>query len=317
MADLSLRRNQHCIIGLPSCEYVFNSSRSCFIGYGFKTSPMEVDILKSILRDRKIEAVEAGSLLEPGSLAFCTKICSKIITSQFCAIILNYDSVDGKLIPNANVNMEYGMMLGFNKYLLPFQNKNHQLPFNVQGLDTIKYEPADFSRLATSAIDQAILATSHRQVERIPADQMIRLFLINKDINIVEITDNGEKMIYSVISAIGFNLCTSLVNGNYIFLGNFTNLRSEIIKARLRKTIVVVNWMISNVESRIEMGLVKVDRPDLFRSILSSTEIMILVAGSQQKIELEKYLEASKFSLNTNVYTLDEVDTELRESSLF
>ena len=106
MADLSLRRNQHCIIGLPACEYVFNSTRSCFIGYGFRASPMEVDIIKILLYERKIEAVEAGETLEPGSLAFCTKICSKIITSQFCSIILNYDSVEGKLVPNANVNME-------------------------------------------------------------------------------------------------------------------------------------------------------------------------------------------------------------------
>jgi hypothetical protein len=104
MADLSLRRHEHCIIGLPTCGYVFNSSRSCFIGYGFRASPLEVGILKSILRDRQIEVNDAGGSIEPGKMAFCTKICSKIIISQFCIILLNHDNIDGKLVPNANVN---------------------------------------------------------------------------------------------------------------------------------------------------------------------------------------------------------------------
>jgi hypothetical protein len=40
----------------------------------------------------------------------------------------------GAEIPNANVTMKYGLMLGFNKYVIPFQRASQQLPFNVSGL---------------------------------------------------------------------------------------------------------------------------------------------------------------------------------------
>jgi len=144
--DKSIRKNGHCIIGLPACDYVFSSTRSCFIGYSFESSSLEKGILKSILIELGIEPIEAGQRLAPGENAFCVKICSKVITSQFCIILLNNEISGETEIPNANVNMEYGLMLGFNKYVIPFQKDNQKLPFNVAGLDTIKYTNSNFER---------------------------------------------------------------------------------------------------------------------------------------------------------------------------
>src|SRR3989337_590378 len=109
--DKTIRRNELCIVGLPRCDFVFSSTRSCFIAYGFEDSPLEVGILKRVLEDRGILAVEAGGALAPGQSAFCAKICSKIITSQFCIVLINHDEEKGQLVPNANVNMEYGLLL--------------------------------------------------------------------------------------------------------------------------------------------------------------------------------------------------------------
>ena len=85
--DISIRRNEHCIVGLPRCDFVFSSTRSCFIAYGFEESPLEMSLLRKLLQDRQIEAIEAGGSIAPGQNAFCTKICSKIITSQFCIVL--------------------------------------------------------------------------------------------------------------------------------------------------------------------------------------------------------------------------------------
>jgi hypothetical protein len=139
MADTRIRKNERCVIGLPVCDYVFSSTRSCFIAYGFSTSGFERDILTSILQERGIEAVDAGGRLEPGKSVFCIKICSKIIVSQFCVLFANHDVIRRKEVPNANVNMEYGLILGHNKYVIPFQRDDQTLPFNVYGLDTVKY----------------------------------------------------------------------------------------------------------------------------------------------------------------------------------
>jgi hypothetical protein len=81
--DKSIRLNQICVIGLPRCDFVFSSTRTCFIAYGFRDSALEMGILRHLLEDRGIQPIEAGGALAPGQNAFCAKICSKIITSQF------------------------------------------------------------------------------------------------------------------------------------------------------------------------------------------------------------------------------------------
>src|SRR5713101_1159863 len=90
--DITIRRNELCVIGLPRCDFVFSSTRTCFIGYGFQESALEMNILKHVLSERGIEPIEAGGALAPAQNAFCAKICSKIITSQFCIILLNNET---------------------------------------------------------------------------------------------------------------------------------------------------------------------------------------------------------------------------------
>jgi hypothetical protein len=99
---------------------------------------MEMTILRNLLQQKGIQCEEAGGQLAPGQNAFCQKICSKIITSQFCIVLLNQDEKKGKLVPNANVNIEYGLMLGFNKYLIPFQRG-----VNRDALKNLSYYSSD------------------------------------------------------------------------------------------------------------------------------------------------------------------------------
>jgi hypothetical protein len=66
--DNTLRPQKNCVIGLPQCGYVFASQRTCFIGYGFEQSALEVEIVKGLLARENIIAVEAASSIEPGKL---------------------------------------------------------------------------------------------------------------------------------------------------------------------------------------------------------------------------------------------------------
>src|SRR5258708_39463057 len=102
--DKTIRKNQICIIGLPRCDFVFSSTRTCFIAYGFSVSPLEKDILKDLLEQRGIQPVDAGGSLAPAQNAFCAKICSKTITSQFCVVLINNNESEVREIPNADVN---------------------------------------------------------------------------------------------------------------------------------------------------------------------------------------------------------------------
>ena len=90
-----------------------------------------MEIPRASLAQRRIEAYEAGGALAPAQQVFCQKICSKIIQSQFCIVLLNNENVGGIQTTNANVYMEYGLVLGFNRYIIPFKHEDYQLPFNV------------------------------------------------------------------------------------------------------------------------------------------------------------------------------------------
>src|SRR5258708_21724335 len=196
--DKTIRKNEICIVGLPRCDFVFSSTRTCFIAYGFRESALEMSILRHLLEKRGIQCVEAGGSLAPGQNAFCAKICSKIITSQFCIVLINNDESEGRETPNANVNMEYGLMLGFNKYIIPFQRASQQLPFNVAGLDTIKYTNADLERVAGTAIDQAIRETQQDPLMTVPTDQEVGMFLIAKKAIVTPLNTEGDRNIYQL-----------------------------------------------------------------------------------------------------------------------
>src|SRR5690349_6440033 len=87
MADA--RINESCIIGLPTCGYGFNSSRMAFIAAAADDEfALELGLLESLLREKDYEAYVAVQNLDPAKLAFCTKICSKIIQSHFCIVLL-------------------------------------------------------------------------------------------------------------------------------------------------------------------------------------------------------------------------------------
>jgi len=300
--DISIRKNEHCIIG---------STRTCFIAYGFKTSPMEVTILRNLLKARGIQCEEAGGQLAPGQNAFCQKICSKIITSQFCIVLLNHDETEGQLIPNANVNMEYGLMLGFNKYLIPFQREKHSLPFNVAALDTVKYSDENFERKAASAIDLAIEKTTQDTASSPVPDQIINIFLLSKKLIFANVEDPGEKNIFLLGSPFGFLLLNDFSGMVYHFFGNFTSLRPEVIIWRLKMLNELLNARRDSLKGRLELGIITPEQIKAAESLFVNLKILILVTSNDDKSSVLSEIENIKFSYALEVYSLEDMEREL------
>jgi hypothetical protein len=309
MVDTRIRKNERCVIGLPACDYVFSSTRSCFIAYGFATSALERDILKAILQERGIEAVEAGGQIEPGKFAFCTKICSKIIVSQFCVVLANNDKVG----PNANVNIEYGLMLGHNKYIIPFQRDDETLPFNVAALDTIKYNQGNFRQLAIPAIDQAIRETSQNQ----PAPnitQTVDLFLLIRNATVVNIqNDPSERAIFQLGNTFGFNLLVKFDGLSYVFLGNFSALQGHPIIWRLSKLLELLDARINAIPTRVQAGLATEAASKAVDFFTERLEIWLIVAGLAEEGEVGSWLSRNPMPFPVEIFTLDAVNDIVSE----
>lgn len=309
--DKRIRKNEICIIGLPRCDYVFPSTRSCFIAYGFEDSPLEMNIIKSILESKEIECVEAGGKLAPAQSAFCAKICSKIITSQFCIVLLNNREEKEIEIPNANVNMEYGLMLAFNKYVIPFQRKDQKLPFNVAGLDTIKYTNNDFKRLSEDAINDAIEKTKQDTPFDAGVDQILDTFLLLKKTTFANIEDVGERQIYELGRKFGFYLLNDFSGFTYTFLGNFTNLRAETSLWRIRLLNELWNERIKTVPDRIKLGIASKEMIPLIFEVLSKMQIWVIVNSNIEKAKIVHELKNNPINFSYDIFTSDEIKDEV------
>lgn len=152
--------NKRCLVRNQECKRKFSGSRICFVACPDNTEiGLELDIIKKTLRSVNIEPYIAVDKRELQKDIFCEKICSKIIESNFCIVILNdvKDKADDVRKPNANVYYEYGLMTAFGKRIIPIQIDGHNLAFNIQSLDTIKYDKSNFPKQMEEAIRLTLL----------------------------------------------------------------------------------------------------------------------------------------------------------------
>lgn len=305
--DKRIRRNEICIVGQPRCDFVFSSARTCFIAYGFQDSTLEMEILKNLLAENQIQAEEAGGNLAPGQNAFCAKICSKIITSQFCIVLINNEEDGEREIPNANVNMEYGLMLGFNKYVIPFQKEAQSLPFNLTGLDTIKYTNQNFRDRAEDAIKQAGLETRQEETPTFEVDQLISTYLMYRSFLMNPISSQGDKEIFEIGRPLGFNLLNDFSGLNYAYFGNFTYLRSEIVIWRLKTQINILNEREKSFGRRVQLGLAQISQASWFEEFFEKLKILALVTSNEEKSTINGKLEEFPEGYSIEVVSLDDV----------
>jgi hypothetical protein len=270
-----------------------------------------MNILKHLLQSKGIQCEEAGGQLSPGQHVFCQKICSKIITSQFCIVLLNHDLKDGQLVPNANVNMEYGLMLGFNKYLIPFQRESQALPFNVATLGTVKYDAQNFENKASKAIDVAIETTNQDLTTSPPPDQLIELFLVYKKALVAPVDDEGNKNIFRLGSPLGFNLLHDFSGMVYIFLGNFMALRPDITIWRLKMLNDILKERWASFEKRLQIGLITPEQMKITENLFNTLKIWILVTSDEDKQTINNEIVNFDITNSLEIFSINDIKAGL------
>lgn len=312
--DKRIRRNENCIIGLPRCDFVFSSTRSAFIGRSCADSTFEMQVLQNLLTSRGIQVMEGNGKVMPGQNAFCQNLCSKVILSQFCVALLNNDERDGLETPNSGINMQYGLMLGFNKYVIPFQRASQQIPFSVAGLDTIRYTSEDFPRRAEEAIDIAIKQTTQATPTFVATDQVVETFLLTKRWLFPRLTSDAERNLFEMGRNVGFYLVTPFDGLQYAFFGNFTALRPEIILWRLRTLEEIVHdRFVASIPERERLGLLSLDAAtrDAWSTFLKGLKSIILVTSDDDRSQLMRALESDPGKWSVEIYSMNEVAATL------
>ena len=257
--------------------------------------------------------VEAGGSVAPAQNAYCSKICSKIITSQFCIIMLNNDEKDNVEIPNANVNMEYGLMLGFNKYVIPFQRDSQKLPFNVAGLDTIKYGNRDFEKKAIDVINQAIKETTQDELPKTSPDQLYQIFFLHRNLLMSAVDSEGEKNLYRMGDTLGFNLLHDFSGDKYIYFGKFSSLRPEVVLWRVRKMINILDSRKAGIPNRVAQGVILEEHVEFVNKMFDEIKIWVAVTSDDDKNQIVSELKKTPNDYNVEVFSINDITLEIQE----
>jgi hypothetical protein len=307
--DKTIRRNEVCIIGFPRCDFVFSSTRSCFIATGSDQGSPEVSILKRLLQDRGIHAIESNK--DHSRNAFCTQICSKIITSQFCAIFLNNDEHEGADLPSINNSAMLGLMLGFNKYLVPFQRSNQKCRFNFAGLNIIKYTDREFEQLAAAEIDNAIIETRQDAPPSVSPDQILEVFLLKKKALLTPVNTNGIRSLFQIGAPLGFTLLNDFSGTQYMLLGNFTALHPDVVAWRLKMLREILDDRRATLDRSVRAGATTEKQARLLDERLNSMRIWTVVNSDDDKRLVKEALANLAATHSVEFYSLQDIESEL------
>ena len=309
--------NESCIIGLPTCGYAFGSSRMAFIAAPSDDEfRLELDILETLLRDKEYEAYIALQRIDPAKLAFCTKICSKIITSQFCIVLLNsstHREHPAIKIPNPNVHLEYGLMMAFKKYILPFQREGDALAFNIRPLDTILYTNANFREKADRAIDDAILAagTTARPTRALGVNDSLLRYIAVEGLYVADVSTGDPAVLYRLGSPFGFLL---LAGTTTVYLGVFDSEPAKEVVFRLKLLLQNVHNARQIFENTTAKSLTP-QQIEFYENMWSRLRVEVLISKETDKdriasrvVELTKHL----VSIPWKLITQDDVEATIQ-----
>lgn len=186
------------------------------IGSGSSEFEKDINVIRDVLKKFGYDGYFALlSEKEKGLDSFCDKICSKILGSQFCVVMLNDPIIQPEQYPDSakkgvvlrgprpNVYYEYGIAVAANKNIIPVMRRDMKLPFDVQHLDAILYTPLDELRTKLMVAIQEIINKPNRR--RFVKEPDIELFLVDGDENPVKslhVKPLFEKVIKKKISTL-------------------------------------------------------------------------------------------------------------------
>jgi hypothetical protein len=158
----------NCLFADRSCPAVPDRARNiCFLAAACAPAVQpRIDQIVTAAEDLGLTCMVAERRQKFSREVFCEKICKPIVESRFCIVLLDESRRRPKWrpAPNANVYLEYGMMLVREKLVVAFTPRGQDIRFNIRHLDLVEYEAAGLHALAAAKFTQALADTEKRYV---------------------------------------------------------------------------------------------------------------------------------------------------------
>lgn len=327
MPGTPLSRNLRCVVRTQNCGRMFASTMSAFVACpGAESVALELEIIKAILERQGLDPYIAIENYDPAKDVFCEKICTRIIESKLCVVLLTDPLLpNGHRSPNPNVYYEYGLMTAFGKPIIPLQRADHELAFNVQSLDTIKYNNFDLKRLFERVLAGTLDSVACDERKSITTGEPIKTLSFYMELQgygktgsqVVHGTSfkhfgttGGKKNQYGIVIRNEEDLAH--LRANLTLLGT----RLQNVLKNKRKRLEDLRWDASNVQQAGgTQNIREIDRAigktqDEIDAIEQHTEFVIVCArseGMRARIEEEVKKINGPMSLKVRIHTLDEL----------
>jgi hypothetical protein len=250
---------------------------------------LKVEIIKDIVESRQYECHIALKRLDPGNFAFCTKICSKIIQSQFCIVLLDPSrGTKDCQHANANVNLEYGMMLSMNKHIIPLQEAKYTLPFNISPLDTVKYTQDTFKTKVAEAVNASVLRVAESSSASQPLQGHEVATFYNLEGFTVSLLEGSQflQLLCRYGSHLGFYLFETHAKLAYRFVGAF---EYEDPKTAVLNTKLLIHNIVTAYDGFLAAPG---SDPEQFRYLTDAISIDVIVSPFCDKEEVRARIDS-------------------------
>jgi hypothetical protein len=218
-------QNESCIVGLPYCGHFFGSEPIVFMAVSdIGRYSDETGILAGLLQDNGLRPYLAPETVKQEKTEFCEKICSRIINSRFCIVFIDNDSRG-----SSDVHMLYGLMLAFNKIVVPLE-KNAAGRDGIRPLPSILYYPDNFMTVAQSVVGEAVVRASSAGIyEMLVRDRELQDYFIRRGLRILQVGGPVARAFYRIAYPLEFMI---LEGNDYVFFGSFEHFSYEEISSR-------------------------------------------------------------------------------------
>lgn len=110
-------------------------------------------------------------------------------------------------------------------------------------------------------------------------------------------------------SPLGFNLLNDFGAVNYMFFGNFTMLRPEVVIWRVNTLIEILEERRQSMSMRVAAGMVTDAQAVVFDELLARFQIWIVVTSADDKSAVENGFRSGSYRME--VFSIDDVMSEL------
>ena len=128
------------------------------------------------------------------------------------------------------------------------------------------------------------------------------------------IRQHNNRNIFELGRPLGYNLLMTFDGLQYLFFGNFTALRSEVVLWRIRVLQQIIAARLGSIPERIKMGVAEPNATQmaLIKSFMDKLAVWILVTGDVEKTTIQSSIASTDLKWPVKVFAISDIAAALQ-----